>query len=317
MIYKINKIKDIDIESLFNMLGRVAPHLDKILVNKGNYYTSKDIKKKDDTYRRTYIIKYPLKLILQIINKELFGKVKYPSYLHGSLPKRSIKTNAGRHSGATTFVKMDIKSFFPSIKEKHVFDLFHLRFQFPKSVSKKLANIIIYKNEIPQGSPVSSFVANLILEGEDKLAKVFLNKGYCYTRYVDDIVVSSSHKLSGEEIYEIKRDITMMIERNGFQVNKKKTEVTHKEQTSIITGLRPGLNSPKIPDKYVRDVLTQIKDMEQNGVIDIAKINSVRGKINHVKRFSKSKGKYLEMQLVKVKFSLLTQGLLPLMKKNS
>ncbi len=315
MVYQIEKIKNI--KSLLNMLKISESSLNEILANKDNYYKLKVIKKKDGADRNTYAIKYSLKKILQTINKELFCKVKYSSYLHGSLRGKNIVTNAGSHSGATTFVQMDIKSFFPSIKEKHVFDLFHLRFQFPKSVSKKLANIIIYKGEIPQGSPVSSYVANLILEGEDKLAKVFLNKGYCYTRYVDDIVVSSSHKLSGEEIYEIKRDITMMIERNGFQVNKKKTEVTHKEQTSIITGLRPGLNSPKIPDKYVRDVLTQIKDMEQNGVIDIAKINSVRGKINHVKRFSKSKGKYLEMQLVKVKFSLLTQGLLPLMKKNS
>ncbi len=286
------------------MLGRVAPHLDKILVNKGNYYTSKDIKKKDDTYRRTYIIKYPLKLILQIINKELFGKVKYPSYLHGSLPKRSIKTNAGRHSGATTFVKMDIKSFFPSIKEKHVFDLFYLRFQFPESISKKLANIIIYKDEIPQGSPVSSYVANLILEGEDKLAETFFNKGYCYTRYVDDIVVSSLRQLSGEEIYEIKRDIKMMIERNGFQVNEDKTTVTHRRQLSTITGLRPGSKSPKITKNYVGEVLAQIKDLGQNGVTDIAKFNSIRGKINHVKMFSKSNGKYLKKQLAKVNISL-------------
>ncbi len=302
MIYQVGKIKNI--KSLLNLLKISESSLNKILANKDNYYKLKVIKKKDGSDRNTYAIKYSLKKILQTINKQLFDKVSYPNYLHGSLSGRSVETNAGSHSGAVICVKMDIKSFFPSIKEKHVFDLFHLRFQFPKSVSKKLANIIIYKNEIPQGSPVSSFVANLILEGEDKLAEAFFNKGYCYTRYVDDIVVSSPHKLSENDVYEIQRDIKMMIERNGFQVNKKKTEVIHRGQPSTITGLRPGLNSPKIADKYVRDVLTQIKDLGQNGVTDIAKINSIRGKINHIKRFSKSNGQYAESKLAKVKLSL-------------
>ena len=293
MIYTQNPI--IRFESLLKLLRISESQLSAILSNKAKYYTLNAVTK-NDKRRETYIIKDPLRKILDTVKDVIFANVQYPAYLHGSLPGKSPKTNANAHKGAVSGVLMDIESFFPSITRLHIYYMFRYCFRFSKEVSRILANVITYEEKLPLGSPVSSYVANLVLREEDELFQSLADKNYRYTRYVDDITVSSRGKLTKAELFGIKRKIEFFIKRNKFHTKRKKTQLCDAGAAIVITGLKPGPNGARICNKYVKDVLDDIKDMSTRIPYD-AEIRSVQGKIRHVQRYSKSKGDYLAKKL--------------------
>ncbi len=284
-------------ESLLRLLRINKKHLHDILSDKERFYTSKTLTKCDKK-RNVYIIKKPLKQILDTMKDTIFLNVQYPAYLHGSLPGKSPKTNASAHCGAVSAVLMDIQSFFPSITCEHVYYMFRHRFQFSKKVSKMLADIITYDGRLPQGSPVSSYIANLALRGEGELYRSLVAKNYCYTRYVDDIAISSRSSLSEVELLKIKKEVQCLIKHNNLHIKRKKTQLCRAGARIVITGLVAGSNGPRIRKEYVADVLDDIKEISSRGFHN-AEIQSIQGKIQYVRQFSSSKkeGDYLDRQL--------------------
>lgn len=296
MIYTKNPI--IRIESLLKLLSISKAHLRHVLENKDSYYKLNPQTKKDGTSRDTYIVKSTLRRLLDNIKNTIFAHVNYPVYLHGSLPGRSPATNARAHTAAVSGVLMDIESFFPSITCKHVFYMFRFQFGFSKLVSRTLADIITYNNGLPQGSSVSSYVANLVLWDENKLCQSFKDKGYRYTRYVDDIAVSARTKLTKPELYEIKRAVDVFIKCNGFRVKRKKTQLCRTGANITITGLRPMPDgSIRVCKKYVVGVSDDIKDISLTGDSHDGMVRSIQGKIKYVRKYSKRESERLEKEL--------------------
>src|SRR3990172_13215706 len=62
-----------------------------------------------------------LKEIQGRIQDRLLCSIPLPDYMHGGIAQRSPITNAGNHVGATIVVTLDIRKFFPSVTNKHIF----------------------------------------------------------------------------------------------------------------------------------------------------------------------------------------------------
>ena len=286
-------------QSLLYHLGITESRLNRILSGKERYYHLKLLRKDDDSFRETYAIVSPLRFVIEAVKFRILDKVKYPEYLHGSIPKRSPRTNAKPHIGAEHIVKVDIKNFFPSITAGHVRALFRCGFQFSNPVSRTLTEIVTFNGKLPQGSPASPAIANLVLwDVEKNLAKFFREKGYGYTRYTDDFAISSSFALGKEEKSEIIKRVNSLITCKGFKVKHEKTKIFGPGVTKTLGGLSIGKKQAKVSERRVKKILGEIKDLRQ--AEDISQtLNSLRGKVAQLKATNFSNWKYLDEELCK------------------
>ena len=285
------------IESLAKHLGSTPAKLKKLAENPHEYYRQKTKAKKNGGVRRYYSIKEPLKPVLRKIRERILTKVTYPEYLQGSIKGRSPKSNAQIHIGAKCLIELDIADFFPSINSDQVRRIFRYYFNFSEAVSNLLADIITHQGEVPQGSPVSSDIANLVLswDGDEAiLAQQLRNKGLRYSRYVDDIAISSTRSLTNSEKTEAIKWVNSFIKGKGFKISHKKTCISGPTKAKNVTGLRIGKNRVNIRPDYTDSVYREIKQMGNEETSNVNKVISLIGKINYIKQFNSKQASRLE-----------------------
>lgn len=152
---------------------------------------------------------------------------------------KSIAVNARRHLGASYLFSTDIRSFFPSVTSEHVREILELRFQhLSPEVHEELHDLVTLKGRLPQGAPTSPHIANLVMFSFDEFccAKA-AEAGAVYTRYADDISVSSD---SSEPLHRMQEVITGCLATMGMELHPDKTRQLGPKQTRIVTGLDVG-----------------------------------------------------------------------------
>src|SRR5450756_320607 len=168
---------------------------------------------------------------------------------HGFKEDFSIVTNATAHKNKRYVFNADLRDFFPSINFGRVLGFFakDRNFELPPNVATIIAQIACYKNELPQGSPCSPVISNLIAHVLD----IHLNKvarvGRCtYTRYVDDLTFSTNEREFPESLARLKADnenawvagddLIRHVYRSGFKLNHDKTRMQQKDSRQDATG---------------------------------------------------------------------------------
>lgn len=150
-----------------------------------------------------------LMIVLQAVLHNILYDFPVSSSAHAAVAGRSIVTNARRHLGSKSFFQLDFKDYFPSIATQTVVDclegLFEqsrqidsfkncglITWRHSRALAKVIGHLTTFRNSLPQGAPTSSYLQNLVLFNLDesiyKLARKF---GLIYTRFVDDIIISS------------------------------------------------------------------------------------------------------------------------------
>src|SRR6266568_1397940 len=116
---------------------------------------------------------------------------------HGFKRDRSIITNATKHRKRRYVFNIDLQDFFGTINFGRVRGFFikDRNFALHPNVATILAQIACYQNALPQGSPCSPVISNLIGHVLDiHLCKLASAKGCTYSRYADDITFSTNEK---------------------------------------------------------------------------------------------------------------------------
>jgi len=116
---------------------------------------------------------------------------------HGFKRKRSIITNAWRHRRRRWVFNLDLEDFFPSINFGRVrgFLLKNRDFELHADVATVIAQIACHDNSLPQGSPCSPVISNLVAHLLDmRLVKLGSESGCTYSRYADDLTFSTNKK---------------------------------------------------------------------------------------------------------------------------
>lgn len=107
-----------------------------------------------------------------------------------------------------------------------------------QSLMTRVVGLTIYQNRAPQGFPTSPAVGNMVLKGFDKWMSEFASSlRLVYTRYADDITVSSSSmppRLLAETIIKPVRNKLFGF---GFMLNKKKTRCIGAGRKQTVTGI--------------------------------------------------------------------------------
>lgn len=169
---------------------------------------------------------------------------------HGFKRKRSIVTNAKQHRRRRFVLNVDLKDFFPTINFGRVRGFFikDKHFALDQKVATVLAQIACYENGLPQGSPCSPVVSNLIGHVLDiHLARLAAQYGCTYTRYADDLTFSTNKTLFPEVICYATTasphawipgaELTEIIVSSGFAINPAKTRMQYRDSRQEVTGL--------------------------------------------------------------------------------
>src|ERR1700693_2426239 len=114
---------------------------------------------------------------------------------HGFKRGRSIITNATKHRKRRYVLNIDLQDFFGTINFGRVrgFFLKERNFALHAHVATVLDEIACHQNSLPQGSPCSSVISNLIGHVLDiRLGKLAFDSGCTYSRYANDITLSTN-----------------------------------------------------------------------------------------------------------------------------
>lgn len=114
-------------------------------------------------------------------------------------------------------------------------------------VATVLAQIACYQNSLPQGSPCSPVISNLIAHILDiRLCSLATKQGCVYSRYADDITFSTNKlnfpdsiakQIAGTHKWEVGRSLNDIIIKAGFSINQCKTRMQYHDSRQDVTGL--------------------------------------------------------------------------------
>lgn len=265
--------------------------------NNKELYDHYKIKKKSGGER---IISAPTEALKTICRKLalLFNDVyeeHLPLPVHGFVNRRSIVTNARNHLSKRYVLNIDLKDFFGTINTGRVMGLFGAYpFRFNSKLSSVIAGIVTHNNALPQGSPASPVISNMICRKLDlAFLKLAASNNWVYSRYADDITISSN-VLNNQLVIEAGSTlkpgklIQKIINENGFRINEDKIRLARPNQSKWVTGVKVNdkLNVSRKFIKVVRSMLYSIeKEKALKGVSfkpDQRLLSIIGGKISHV-----------------------------------
>lgn len=130
-------------------------------------------------------------------------KTRKDRIAHGFMRGRSITTNAREHRHRRWAFNLDLADFFPSINFGRVrgYLIKNRNFELHEDVATIIAQIACHESALPQGSPSSPVISNLVAHVLDmRLVKLAARAGCTYTRYADDLTFSTNRKNFPTEI---------------------------------------------------------------------------------------------------------------------
>jgi hypothetical protein len=199
---------------------------------------------------------------------------------HGFKRGYDIFTNSRRHCRKRYVFNVDLKDFFPSINFGRVrgFFLNDKNFKLHEKVATIIAQIACYENQLPQGSPVSPMISNLIGNILDiKILKLAKNTKCYYTRYADDLTFSTNNKQFPKCIADenngtwlIGDKLKKCIEESGFKINKNKVNMQYKYSRQTCVGLVIN-KKVNIKNEYYRKARAMCNNLFNNNTFYIEK----------------------------------------------
>ncbi|WP_259728431.1 retron Ec67 family RNA-directed DNA polymerase/endonuclease [Synechococcus sp. CS-1327] len=187
---------------------------------------------------------------IDILRCKASKKTSPSTISHGFSRGRSVRSNAKPHRNKQFVFNVDLQDFFSSINFGRVRGFFSVdkSFQLDIKVSTVIAQIACNMNCLPQGSPCSPVISNLIAHIMDiHLVSLASKLGCTYTRYADDLTFSTnklkfpkSLGISSEnDIHEwiAGPELLRIINHSGFRINKNKTRMQYRFSRQEVTGL--------------------------------------------------------------------------------
>lgn len=220
-----------------------------------------------------------LKYIQRLIHESLTRIYGPHPAVHGFRSERSIVTNAQKHLDRSYVLNIDIADFFPTITRKRIYGRLVAA---PYSLNEKVANLIAalstkFFEQLPQGSPSSPVIANILTAALDTdLAKLCGSLSCWYTRYADDITISTSRdeisphlarypNARGTDQVVIGDRLLDIIESHGFRINDRKSRLQSYWTRQLCTGLVVNGDRVSPPRSYIRRLRSLIDHWRKTG----------------------------------------------------
>lgn len=273
------------------------------------------VKPKPGSTRQTFDAIGQLKEVHRRIKEVVFANVYFPDYLTGSLKGRDHVCNAALHSNKQLLICEDVKKFFPSVTSNLVEDVWLGFFRCGPDVAQLLTKLTTKDGVLPQGAITSSYVANLVLWRHEPLLQAKLAaRGITYSRYVDDMVMSSSRHMDKETQTWVIEQVYGMLAKHGLRAGRGKHEVFSATAPMIATKLIVNRKPSLSPEKRSR-VRAQVRQLElahENGTdaaIVFALTNKAAQQVGQLGRFHPTQAGHLRKRVKAVRARLSAESL--------
>ncbi|MCI0360910.1 MAG: reverse transcriptase family protein [Planctomycetaceae bacterium] len=219
----------------------------------------------------------------QWILENILDKVAPHSAAHGFIAGRSTVTNAAAHVGRKVVVNLDLRDFFPTITFPRVRGIFQ-QFGYSPAAATVLALLcteaprrtVVYAGQkyfaatspraLPQGASTSPALSNLAARRLDsRLAGICGKLGWTYTRYADDLTLSSAADDADAKVGYLLARVRHITRDEGFEVNEKKTRVQRRKTAQSVTGLVVN-DRVAVPRKAVRRLRSILHHARREGL---------------------------------------------------
>ncbi|MDA8120921.1 MAG: retron St85 family RNA-directed DNA polymerase [Gammaproteobacteria bacterium] len=236
-------------EPLFDRLLALSPfserELEVLIATAPNRYKNHTIKKRNGRGNR--LISQPtaeIKLLQRLlIDHELSG---LPIHETATAYRKhsSIHHHAAPHAAARYLLKLDFKDFFPSLTEHALRHRLRLDTSYTEPEINIICRLLCRKPKnsdvlcLSIGAPSSPFISNyLMFELDTRLHSLCLSKNARYTRYADDIAISTNEPHLLDDIEQQVHRLLLELDYLGITINKEKTVNVSKKHRRILTGL--------------------------------------------------------------------------------
>lgn len=224
---------------------KIQHMLSAFTTNYEEQYTQFQIPKKSGGLRTINAPKYAFKNALSTVKYILEHDIRclpHPA-AYAYIKNTSIKDALEKHqkNKSNWYLKIDIKDFFPSCTPELIYEQLIQLYPFAylttddKLILKNSIKICCLNNGLPQGTPVSPLLTNLLMVPFDyKITEHLKTKSqkFVYTRYADDILISSKTHFNWQELQnEIQNILT------PFVIKKEKTRYGSKAGRNWNLGL--------------------------------------------------------------------------------
>jgi len=101
-----------------------------------------------------------------------------------------------------------------------------------------MAQLVCYNGVLPQGAPTSPVITNYVCRILDKrVLKLARKYRLNYSRYADDLTFSTNIHFTENNFNNFMKELVIIINRSGFEINNDKTRFTYNCSRQIVTGL--------------------------------------------------------------------------------
>lgn len=201
----------------------------------------------------------------------ILNKFQVPDYIHGFETGKSIPKMAEIHVGKDVVISLDIKDFFPSIRQYMVKAAF-VAAGMAETPAQTLSELCTYKSYVPQGSLTAPKISNIIAGGTfgPPIKKFCDENGIGMTIYADDITMSFSKEFADLDAAKafsrlVISEVTRYVNAAGFRVNGKKTKIMRPHNRQWVCGavVNQKVNMRKTERLSLRAL---VHNVEVNGV---------------------------------------------------
>ncbi|MCG6113590.1 MAG: retron St85 family RNA-directed DNA polymerase [Mesorhizobium sp.] len=233
------------VDMIARNLRRSVYDIEEILARGPERYRVYEIDKRNGGKR---IIAQPaseLKAIQRVLIEFLMPQLRVSEYATAYRSGMSIKENARRHLVSDIIVKNDFSSFFNSIIWKD-FDFLceYNELNLSKGDRITCLRALFWRPArqrslcLAMGSPASPAISNAVMHAIDvDVGKYALAHNVTYSRYADDITISSRDSKSALEVEWYLREIVKSTNRPSLKFNEKKRGMFNRSQKRMVSGL--------------------------------------------------------------------------------
>lgn len=240
-------------------------------------------------------------LLYACVNEKKKADRRFWFASHGFHQGRTIVSNADVHRRRFFVFNLDLEDFFGAINFGRVRGFFirDSMFSLEPRIATIIAQIACHDNALPQGSPCSPVISNLIGNILDSRLLALARDTRCtYTRYADDLTFSTNEKLFPTEIavnvhgadWEVGNKLRKEVEKSGFFINPVKTRMSLRNSRQTVTGIVVN-EKANINQDYYRAARAMCNSLFQTGfyfkpdneLVDATdNLNPLEGTLSHI-----------------------------------